>query len=182
MLPGIAGVTVDEAAEGPGGRLDAWAGVSRPVPCPRCGAFSGKVRQYVRTRPRDVRHGGREIRLYLVKRRLACGSGDCAQGSFTERAPQVPPRCAITGRLPGHCGEEVAERGITPAGSARHNGVSWPPAHGAFAEKADAALAGEIAPAAHLGIGEHRRGRARWRREEKTGEYVLLADRWHTCF
>ena len=40
----------------------------------------------------------------------------------------------------------------------------------------------ELAPVAHLGIDEHRRGRARWRRDEKTGEYVLLADRWHTCF
>jgi transposase len=29
---------------------------------------------------------------------------------------------------------------------------------------------------------EHRRGRARWRKNEVTGEYVLVADRWHTCF
>jgi transposase len=35
---------------------------------------------------------------------------------------------------------------------------------------------------AHLGINEHRRGRPRWRLDEETGEYVLLADRWHTCF
>jgi hypothetical protein len=35
---------------------------------------------------------------------------------------------------------------------------------------------------AHLGIDEHRRGRPRWRTDEETGEYVLLADRWHTCF
>jgi transposase len=33
-----------------------------------------------------------------------------------------------------------------------------------------------------LGIDEHRRGRSRWTREEATGEYTLLADRWHTCF
>ena len=35
---------------------------------------------------------------------------------------------------------------------------------------------------AHLGIDEHRRGRARFAVNEQTGEYVLLADRWHTCF
>ncbi len=35
---------------------------------------------------------------------------------------------------------------------------------------------------AHLGIDEHRRGRPRWRIDEGSGEYVLLADRWHTCF
>ena len=28
----------------------------------------------------------------------------------------------------------------------------------------------------------HRRGRPRWRADPDTGEYVLLADRWHTCF
>jgi hypothetical protein len=35
---------------------------------------------------------------------------------------------------------------------------------------------------AHLGIDEHRRGRARFAADEQTGEYTLLADRWHTCF
>jgi hypothetical protein len=35
---------------------------------------------------------------------------------------------------------------------------------------------------AHLGIDEHRRGRPRWRIDADSGEYVLLADRWHTCF
>jgi transposase len=35
---------------------------------------------------------------------------------------------------------------------------------------------------AHLGIDEHRRGRPRSRADKETGEYLLLADRWHTCF
>ena len=35
---------------------------------------------------------------------------------------------------------------------------------------------------AHLGIDEHRRGRARFAADPQTGEYILLADRWHTCF
>jgi hypothetical protein len=35
---------------------------------------------------------------------------------------------------------------------------------------------------AHLGIDEHRRGRPRFAFDEDSGEYVLLADRWHTCF
>ena len=85
-------------------------------------------------------------------------------------------------RLLEHCGDEVAERGITPAESARHNGVSWPSAHGAFTRKADAILDDEPEPVAHLGMDEHRRGRARWRKDEETGEYVLVVDRWHTCF
>ena len=77
---------------------------------------------------------------------------------------------------------EVTERGITPAEAARHAGVSWPVAHEAFAAAADPVLDQAPAPVAHLGIDEHRRGRARWRTDEQTGEYELLADRWHTCF
>ena len=77
---------------------------------------------------------------------------------------------------------EVAERGITPAEAARHAEVSWPVAHAAFAAAADPVLEQAPAPVAHLGIDEHRRGRPRWRIDEQTGEYLLLADRWHTCF
>ncbi len=43
-------------------------------------------------------------------------------------------------------------------------------------------LAQPPSPVAHLGIDEHRRGRPRWLTDDGTGEYVLLADRWHTCF
>jgi transposase len=182
VLLGIEGVTVTEAEEEAGGRLTIWARISRQAACPRCGTFSERVHDRVVTKPRDVRCGNREVELFLEKRRLVCADRKCAQGTFTEWAPQVPPRCKITRRLLGHCGDEVAERGITPAEAARHNGVSWPSAHGAFAEKADELLGDEPEPVAHLGIDEHRRGRPRWRRDAVTGEYVLVADRWHTCF
>ena len=35
---------------------------------------------------------------------------------------------------------------------------------------------------AHLGIDEHRRGRPRCRRDEETGRYVQVADRWQVNF
>jgi transposase len=60
--------------------------------------------------------------------------------------------------------------------------VSWPVAHDAFAARADATLDGAPAPVEHLGIDEHRRGRPRWERDEETGQYVQLADRWHVNF
>ena len=182
VLLGMEGVTVTEAEERPDGSLTVWARVSLPACCPRCLTFSECVHDRVVTRPRDVRYGSRKVDLYLEKRRLLCGNGDCPQGTFTEWVPQVPPRCKITRRLLGHCGDEVADRGITPAEAARHNGVSWPPVHAAFAKKADTLPGEDPEPTAHPGIDEHRRGRARWRRDEKTGEYALLADRWHTCF
>src|SRR5215469_11088556 len=152
LLLGLEGVTVTDAEEEADGRLAVWAVASWPVPCPRCGTFSEKVHEYVTTVPRDVRYGNREVALFLGKRRLACGSADCPQGTFTEWVPQLPPRCRITRRLLEHCGNEIAERGVTPAESARHNGVSWPSAHGAFTRKADAILPGDAEPVAHLGI------------------------------
>jgi transposase len=182
VLLGMEGVTVTEAEEGPDGCLTVRARVSRPAACPRCGTVSERVHEYVTTRPRDVRYGSRGIGLFLEKRRLACGNGACPRGTFTEWAPQVPPRCRVTRRLLEHCGDEVAERGITPAESARRNGVSRPSAHAAFTEKAGALLGNDPEPVAHLGIDEHRRGRARWRRDEEAGEYALVADRWHACF
>ncbi|MGH3283943.1 MAG: ISL3 family transposase, partial [Streptosporangiaceae bacterium] len=181
-LLGIDGVMVTEVEEEGDGRLSVWARVAGPAACPACAVISERVHEWVVTRPRDIRSGGREIDLCLVRRRLECAEADCSRGTFTEWVPQVPPRCAITRRLLEHAGNEVAGRGITPAESARHNGISWPSAHAAFAEKAEQVLPGQPEQVAHLGIDEHRRGRPRWRKDPGTGETVQVADRWHTCF
>jgi len=68
------------------------------------------------------------------------------------------------------------------AQAARECGLSWPVAQAAFGRTADLVLDQPRAPVAHLGIDEYRRGRPRWRAGAVTGEYVLLAHRWHTCF
>ena len=182
MLFGMDGVTVTEVEREPGGRVTVWARTCGPAVCPRCGTAAGHVHEYVVTRPRDVRSGGQDVDFFLVKRRMECPEGSCPRKTFTERVPQVPPRCTITRRLLGQAGREVTERGITPAEAARDAGISWPSAHGAFAAAADRILDEQPAPVAHLGIDEHRRGRPRWRQDTDSGEYVQLADRWHTCF
>jgi transposase len=104
-------------------------------------------------------------------------AGDVHRVGAADPAAVHDPR-----RLLEHAGAEVAERGITPAEAARDAAISWPAAHEAFAQAADAILDGQPAPVAHLGIDEHRRGRPRWRKDTDSGEYVQLADRWHTCF
>jgi transposase len=181
-LFGMDGVAVTEAERGAGGRLTVWARVTRPAVCPECGTVSGKVHQYVTTRPRDVRACGQDVEFCLVKRRMRCADAECPQRTFTEWVPQVPPRCVITRRLLEHAAAEVTDRGITPAEAGRDAGISWPSAHGAFMLAADQVLDDSPAPVAHLGIDEHRRGRPRWRADDLTGEYVQLADRWHVCF
>jgi transposase len=183
-LFGVEGLRVTDAQAGPGGALEVWA-VTDWAPaaaCPGCGALSDRPHETVLARPRDVRRGGDPVDLRWVKRRWKCPAEDCERKTFTEWLPAVPQRCRITARLREQAAAEVAERGITPAEAARHAGLSWPTAHDAFAAAAAPVLDEPAAPVAHLGIDEHRRGRPRWRLDEETGEYVQLADRWHTCF
>ena len=182
MMLGMEGVAVTEAERGPDGRLMIWARVTAPPACPGCGTVSRAVHQYVVTTPKDVRVCGEKPDFFLVKRRMQCPEGRCPVETFTESVPELPPRCAITRRLLEHAGAEVAGRGITPAEAARHNGISWPSVHGAFARKAGEILPDQPEPVRYPGIDEHRRGRPRWRRDTDTGECVQLADRWHTCF
>ena len=184
MLFGVEGLQVTDAEPGAGGTVEVWAVTDHPAAwaCPDCGTVSGRVHEQVLTRPRDVARGRDVVQVRWVKRRWKCGNGECGRKTFTEWVPQVPPRCRLTGRLRELAGHEVAERGLTPAEAARGNGMSWPVAHQAFAAAADPLLEQPPALVAHLGIDEHRRGRPRWRTDADTGEYILLADRWHTCF
>jgi transposase len=184
VLFGVEGLQVTDAGVGADGTLEVWAVTDHPAAaaCPECGTAAGRVHETVLACPRDVRRAGDRVRAWWVKRRWKCDEPGCARKTFTEWVPQVPPRCRLTRRLREQAGAEVAERGITPAGAARHAEVSWPVAHAAFAAAADPVLEQAPAPVAYLGIDEHRRGRPRWRIDEQTGEYLLLADRWHTCF
>ena len=164
-LFGVEGLRVTDVQAGPGGVLEVWAVTDWPAAaaCPDCGTVSSRAHERVVTRPRDVRRAGDPVGLRWVKRRWKCPEEGCDRKTFTERLPQVPPRCRITARLREQAGREVAERGITPAEAARHAGISWPVAHDAFAAAAAPVLDQPAAPVAHLGIDEHRRGRPRWR-------------------
>jgi transposase len=183
-LFGVAGLRVTDAEPGPDGAVEVRAvtDCEGAAACPGCGAVSSRVHDTVVTCPADVRRAGDPVDLYWVKRRLKCGNASCPRKTFTERIPVVPPAARVLPRLKEQCADEVAGRGITPAEAARHAGVSWPVAHDAFAARADAVPDAPPAPVAHLGIDEHRRGRPRWRTDPETGEYELLADRWHVNF
>jgi transposase len=184
VLSGVEGLQVTDAQAGPDGMLEAWAVTGHPAAaaCPDCGTVSARRHDTVLARPRDVRRGGDPVAVWRVKRRWKCGAPGCPRKTFTGRVPQVPPRCRLTRRLREQAGTGVTERGITPAEAARHAGISWPVAHEAFTAAADPVLDQAPAPVAHPGIDEHRRGRPRWRIDEQAGEYLLPADRWHTCF
>jgi transposase len=183
-LFGVEGLRVTDVQAGPGGAVEVWAVTDYPAAaaCPECGTVSGRVHETVLARPRDVRRAADLVDLRWVKVRRKCGNHQCPRKTFTEWVPQLPPRCRIMARLREQAAHEVTGRGITPAEAARHAGVSWPVVHDAFAATADPLLEQPIASVAHLGIDEHRRGRARFAVDPQTGQYILLADRWHTCF
>ncbi|MGO9083092.1 MAG: ISL3 family transposase [Streptosporangiaceae bacterium] len=183
-LFGVDGLRVVEAEAEADGSITVWVATDHPGAgaCPGCGTVSERVHEYVLTRPRDLRRGLDEVSVCWLKRRRKCPEPDCERATFTESLPAVPARCRLTGRLRELAGAEVAGRGCTVTEAARWQRMSWPVAHAAFAAHADPVLARPLRPVAHLGIDEHRRGRPRWRIDEDSGEYVLLADRWHTCF
>jgi transposase len=184
VLFGVEGLQVIDAQAGPDGTVTVWVVTDHPgaAACPDCGTVSARPHDRVVTRPRDVRRGLDRMEVCWLKWRWKCTGEHCQRKTFTESLPQVRPRHRVTGRLREQAGHEVAERGITPAEAARGCGISWPVAHDAFAAAAGPVLDKPPAPVAHLGIDEHRRGRPQWYTDSGTGEYVLVADRWHTCF
>lgn len=182
-LLGLDGVEVVEVDREADGGVTVWVRTVDPraALCPGCGMQSA-VKQQVTTAPADVGHSGRRVRVVWLKHRRLCAWSACPVASFTEALPQIPPRCRLTTRLRERCGELVADEGLTVTQAASMTGRSWPTVHEAFAGRADPLLEAPPGPVAHLGIDEHRRGKPRWVSDSATGEYALLADRWHTCF
>jgi transposase len=183
-LFGLDGAEVAEVDEEPDGRRTVWLVTADPAAraCPACQVRSEHVREQVATRPADIGQGRERIGVVWVKRRWECREPSCPRQTFTESLPGVPPRCRLTSRLREHAGWLVAGGGRTVAAAARECGVSWPVAHAAFTDAAEPVLAPPPRPVVCLGIDEHRRGRPRFAADRATGEYTLLADRWHTCF
>ena len=185
---GVAAVRADGAqvvevdAEAGGGRT-VWVRPAAPqvAACPGCGTVSAHVKGYVTTRPADLGCGQGQVGVVQVKRRLVCREPSCPRKTFTEAAAAVPPRCRVTQRLREHAAALVADGGRTVAQAARECGLSWPVVHAAFAARADPVL--EQPPALGRTWGSMSTAVAGLPlTDDGTGEYVLLADRWHTCF
>ena len=138
------------------------------------------VKEYVSTTPRDIPYGERAIALVWHKRRWRCVEPTCGRGSFTEVIEEVPAGRRTTGRLRRAIAAAVGDACRSVAEAAGSWGVSWPTAHAAVIEAAEAA-AGEPEPIVVLGIDETRRGRPRWTFSVEAGRWVRT-DAWDTGF
>jgi len=148
--------------------------------CPGCGVVSTSAKEYVTTRPRDLPYGETGISVVWHKVRWRCVELACVKGSFTEAIAEVPARRRTTGRLRRSIGAAVGDACRSVAEVAGHHGVSWPTAHAAFVEHADAVLS-EPEPTTMLGIDETRRGKPRWVRDSDTDPWRRI-DPYDTGF
>jgi len=148
--------------------------------CPDCGMSSTSVKERTTTSPRDIRYGDDPIVLRWNKTRYRCRNETCSRSSFTEAIGQVPARRRTTTRLRDQIGRHIGEPARSVIEVADAAGVSWPTAHAAFVDHAEAAL-GDPAPVAVLGIDETRRGKPRWTQDADSGRWART-DPWDTGF
>jgi hypothetical protein len=68
-----------------------WAVTDDPgaAACPDCGTVSGRVHEYLLTRPRDRRRGREEVSVCWLKRRWTCISQERWRQTFTGSLPAL---------------------------------------------------------------------------------------------
>ena len=182
LLFGLPGVRVERVERVPDGARVVHVVTDEPTAaaCPACGVVSTSVKGRVTTSPKDIPYGQDRIAVRWNKIRWRCREDYCERASFTEAIAQVPARARTTGRLRAQIGSAIgdAARSVTEVADA--HGVSWPTAHRAFVDHADAALP-EPAPTRVLGIDETRRGKPRWAYDQDERRWVRV-DPWDTGF
>jgi transposase len=182
LLFGLAGVRVGRVVLLPDGtrEVHVQTACEDAAACPSCGVISSSVKGNVTTSPRDIPYGTRRIVVLWHKRRWRCREALCPRRSFTETIGEVPAGARTTRRLRAAIGTAIGDANRAVSEVAAAFGVTWPTAHAAFVQLADAAL-GPPGPVRILGIDETRRGRPRWEQHPDTGAW-LQVDRWHSGF
>ena len=153
VLVGLDEFEVSGAFERDDGMLEVQVRCGREqAACPRCGTFSGRVKQRRAQRVRDLHSFARPVVLVWHKRRFRCDAPGCV-GSFTESSAQIPARKRLTERL--RRGVAAAALDRSTAAVARSFRVSWHTAWDAVAAAAGAKLAARPPmPPRRLGVDE----------------------------
>ena len=99
VLVGLDEFVVTGAFERDDGVLEVMVRARREqAACPRCGTFSGRVKQRRTQRVRDLHSFPRPVVLVWDKRSFRCDTPGCVK-TFTESTAQVPARKRLTERL-----------------------------------------------------------------------------------
>lgn len=178
-LPGLQVVNVTRRDDG-ARIIDAVTDEDIAGACPSCGVFSTSRKQRTTTTPKDIPYGDDRIILHWNKTRWRCREDYCNRKTFTDTIEQIPARARTTGRLRSHIGAAIGDAARPVTEVAYAFSVSWPTAHRAFVEHADARLT-EPTLVRALGIDETRRGKPRRERCTDTGKWVRV-DPWDTGF
>ena len=182
LLLGFDGLLVDEVVLDDDGRrvvscrtdpeLAGW--------CPKCGERSTSPKEWVVTRPRDVRIGPDRPLLLWRKQKWRCRVQSCQRRVFTDCLPdEIPARARITTRARRAAAQAIGDH-LRPASSvAGEFGFDWKIAHDAFVGYAEEVLPDAPPPVTVLGLDETRRGKGKYEIETSTGVKVWV-DRFDT--
>src|SRR4051794_2440778 len=154
LLLGLDGVVVDRVERDPDGCRVVHLATAAEVEavCPSCRTPSSAPRGWAVTRPGDLA-GPTRSRLVWRKRRWRCQTRSCGRGSFTESAPQLPPRARVTSRLKTAAGRAVAVGGRTITQAGRDHRLSRPALSAALPRGATAPPSPEPPPGTRPGSG-----------------------------
>ena len=154
--------------------------VAEEAGCPDCGVVSGLIKDRPTSRAKDVPHGLVPLRLWVRKRRFACGEALCDRGSFTETSAQLPARSRVTTRLKVKVAAAVSTTNRSVSEVAADHGIAWWTVHRILV-KAAADVLGQAGPTAMIGIDETRARRVRWLREQIEESFTWRrSDPWMT--
>lgn len=182
LLLGIDGLIVDRVLLDDSGRRVVHCSTNPEVAgwCPDCRQQSSSPKDWVTTRPRDVRIGPDRPLLLWHKRKWHCRVPDCGRKVFTEELPeQIPARARITTRARRAAAVSIGDHGRPVSSVAGELGVDWRIAHDAFVAYAEQVLPDAPPPVRVLGIDETRRGKGKYETDPVTGTKTWV-DRFDT--
>jgi transposase len=182
LLLGFDGLLVDEVVLDEAGRrvvscrtdpeLAGW--------CPNCGERSTSPKEWVLTRPRDVRIGPDRPLLLWRRQKWRCRVESCERRVFTDCLPQeIPARARITTRARRAAAVSIGDHCRPVSSVAGELDMDWRIAHDAFVAYAEQVLPDTPPPVRVLGIDETRRGKGKYETDPVTGAKTWV-DRFDT--
>ncbi|WP_258142538.1 transposase family protein [Arthrobacter sp. MYb227] len=64
--------------------------INREAACPTCGVFSRRIQARPVHRVKDIDTGGKDLDLWVKKRRLVCLEESCKKKTFVQVTEQIP--------------------------------------------------------------------------------------------